>query len=198
MDEMEDDLFRAFTNMKSLCLAALQHVLQQDNSLWFDDTKTSTQIETREDIVERSFAQTISLLEEEMGHEWRRWSWGKIHTLMFKHPLGQNALLMNALCLGPFHVGGSGTSLNCFGHPLRTPYHVTWGPAARMILDLHNWDNSVSVNSTGQSGQPLDPHYRDQVPLYISNLYHPNLADTSKIIRSGWDQLKLSPGGTDD
>lgn len=197
-DEMGDDLFLAFTDIQSLCLSVLQRVLQQDNSPWFDNIKTSAQIETRENIVGRSFEQTISLLQEEMGQEWRKWSWGKIHTLMFKHPLGQNALLMNALCLGPFHVGGCGTSLNCFGHPLRTPYHVTWGPAARMILDLNHWDNSVSVNSTGQSGQPLDPHYRDQVPLYINSLYHPNLADTSKIKRSGWDRLILSPGGNDD
>ena len=112
--------------------------------------------------------------------------------------MGQIAFLHNTLNLGPFHVGGSGSTINCFGNSLKPPYKVTWGPAARVIYDLNNWNNTVSINSTGQSGQALDPHYRDQVQLFINNLYHPNMADTSKIRISGWDRLDLLPGEHDD
>jgi len=195
-DEMGDTLFNHFTDLQSISLSALQRVLRQDYVSWFDDVKTNDLIETKSDIILSSFNETNIDLENDMGKQWRTWSWGKIHTVTFHHPMGWNALLVNALSLGPFHVGGSGTSINCFGHSLRSPYDVQWGPAARSIYDLNNWDNSVSVTSTGQSGQPLDSHYRDQVQLYIGNLYHPNLADTAKILRSGWDQLILHSGGT--
>jgi penicillin amidase len=197
-DEMDDALFNDFVHLQSICLPAFQHVLEQDISPWFDNIKTRDRIETRDDIVLKSFQETITELQEKMGKEWQAWSWGNIHSVTFLHPLGQNSLLSNTLCLGPFHVGGSGTTINCLGHSLIAPYDVVWGPAARSIYDLSNWDNSVSVNSTGQSGQPLDSHYRDQVQLYLGNLYHPNLADTSKILHSGWDLLELISGGAND
>jgi len=116
-----------------------------------------------------------------------------LHTLVFEHPLGQHPLLGKTLNLGPFHVGGSETTMyNMYGK-LKKDYLVDTGPSARFIADLNNLNNSISVIPTGQSGQPLDPHYRDQLPLYLGNLYHPNLTDTTRIVQSGWDLLKVQP-----
>jgi penicillin amidase len=107
--------------------------------------------------------------------------------------MGKHPLLSKIFNLGPFHVGGSGTTVLCTGYDLSDPFSVLWGASARIIIDLNNPNNTISVIPTGQSGQPLDIHYHDQLRLYLNNLYHPNLLDTAKVINSGWNCLYLRP-----
>jgi len=49
-------------------------------------------------------------------------------------------------------------------------YGDTWeqvsGASYREILDTSDWDQSVAVNTPGQSGQPGSPHYSDLMPLW--------------------------------
>jgi penicillin amidase len=42
-----------------------------------------------------------------------------------------------------------------------------------MVLDVGAWDNSMIVNTPGQSGDPASPHYRDLFPLWASGRYVP-------------------------
>jgi penicillin amidase len=42
-----------------------------------------------------------------------------------------------------------------------------------MIIDLADWENSLWVLTTGQSGQPFSPHYSDQVSDWDKGIYHP-------------------------
>ena len=39
------------------------------------------------------------------------------------------------------------------------------GPIYRQVIDLANLDNSRYIQSTGQSGHLLSPHYDDLLPL---------------------------------
>ena len=47
-------------------------------------------------------------------------------------------------------------------------YRVEHGPGLRTILDLGDPARSRIVVSTGQSGLPLSPHYRNQMPLWAA------------------------------
>jgi len=193
-DEMGDSLYAAYLELHSLPLRAFTHLLEEERSPWFDDVTTEDTAEDRGEIITKSFREAVIDLRQRLGENIPKWSWGTLHTLTFKHPLGQHPFLRRAFNLGPFRVGGSGTTINTTGYILKKPYDAVWGPAARLIVDLGNPDNSLSVISTGQSGQPLDTHYRDQIELYLGNRYHSTLSDTTKIVRSGWDLLKLKPG----
>ena len=42
-----------------------------------------------------------------------------------------------------------------------------------MILDPSNWDNSVATSAPGQSGDPMNPHYRDLFELWVRHQYFP-------------------------
>lgn len=193
-DEMGDSLFTRFLNLHSIPMQALFELIENGGSRWCDDRTTEGKTEELDLLVHESLLDALSELRDAYGENTSSWAWGNAHRLLFRHPLGIHPLLGKSLNLGPFSVGGSRKTVNGSVIENRPPFRSQGGPAGRIIVDLSNRDNTISVLPTGQSGQALDEHYRDQIPLYIGNLYHPNLADTSKIVTSGWKHLILKPG----
>jgi penicillin amidase len=68
---------------------------------------------------------------------------------------------------------------------------VTSGASVRMVLDVGAWDNSLIINSPGQSGDATSPHYRDMFPRWASGQMVPFhwtraavLRDAERIIRA--------------
>jgi len=192
-DEMGEQLFKRFLNLHTPPLQGLDLLLSNGDSDWFDDMTTTRLVESRKTIVERSVNDAVETLKIHFGDIVAKWTWGDLHRLTMRHPLGLYPLLDTVFSLGDFPLGGSSTTLYCTGSALNGSYDVTWGASARLIFDLSDWDNSIAVLPTGQSGQPIDDHYRDQVPLYLGHLYHPTLSDTSRIVRSGWEMFTLMP-----
>lgn len=102
----------------------------------------------------------MSQLESVTGeHDPGRWQWGTLTPLEILHPLGRTGLLRTLLSIGPLPQPG-------------TPHTVKqtnrrFGPAMRFIADTANWDNSILLITTGQSGQWLSKHYRDQFPAWF-------------------------------
>ncbi|MDY6851145.1 MAG: penicillin acylase family protein, partial [Thermodesulfobacteriota bacterium] len=85
-------------------------LMSDPGSAWFDDIKTTRQ-ENLADIVEKSLNETASFLEEKLGPEPSAWSWGRLHQVEFKHPLGQAKPLDKLLNLGPFPGAGGLTTV---------------------------------------------------------------------------------------
>ena len=63
----------------------------------------------------------------------------------------------------------------------------------REILDLSNWGNSLQVHMTGQSGQPLNKHYADMVPLWRDVQYAPFYFDRAALDKVREGVLVLTP-----
>lgn len=146
-------------------------------------------------LVRRCFHETVAALRETCGADASAWNWGVLHTLNVDHPMGGQKLLRRVFSAGPFPMGGSSTTLDCWEHPVRMPFLIRSGPSARLILRPGDWDSSVSAISTGQSGQPMDAaHYRDQLQLLLEDFYHPDLWDSDKIAQSGSNLFVLQPG----
>jgi penicillin amidase len=190
-DELGDNLYNTYLELHSTPLSTLNRLLEKSDSPWFDNTSTKDKNESKTELITISFQESISEIKTRQGADHTKWSWGSMHTLTLEHPLGSNPLLRSAFNLGPFPVAGAAMTVNCQGYRLNKPFHVAWAPAARIIVDLNNLDNVISVLPSGQSGQVLDEHFRDQLQLYTNNLYHPSLMDTVKIIHSGWNHLTL-------
>ncbi len=66
-------------------------------------------------------------------------------------------------------------------------------PTYRQIIDLGDWERSVAVNSTGQSGQVGSRHYADMVELWRTGSYHPMLWERASIKREAEGTLILLP-----
>ena len=51
----------------------------------------------------------------------------------------------------------------------------------RMIVDLSNLANSLTIHTTGQSGHAYNPHYIDMADLWRNIQYAPMLWEQSQI-----------------
>ncbi|MFN2280368.1 MAG: penicillin acylase family protein, partial [Anaerolineales bacterium] len=68
-----------------------------------------------------------------------------------------------------------------------------WLPSMRMIVDLNDLTNSLSIHTTGQSGHAYHPHYIDLADLWRKIYYHPMLWDADHIERQAESLLILRP-----
>jgi penicillin amidase len=60
-------------------------------------------------------------------------------------------------------------------------------------VDLEDWNNSVGLNSPGQSGDVNDPHYRDLYELWARGKYFPVLYSRSKVESVSEKIFRLEP-----
>ena len=93
------------------------------------------------------------------GRAARRWRYGQYVRLSIRHPVFDHLPLVGQYFnIGPAPMSGSSTTVK--------QTTVRMGPSMRMSADTADWDNSLLNIVTGQSGQPLSRHYKDQWPRY--------------------------------
>ncbi len=191
-DEMGDELFQQYIFLANMPYRVTLSILNDTGSTWFDDVTTS-EIETRDDIIRKSLTETLNDLSEKFGPEMKEWRWGRLHTLTLKHPFGKVEVLQSIFNIGPMEVGGSGTTVNNGEYHFTAPYEMTLGPSVRTIVDFSNINNAQSVIPSGQSGQPLHDHYSDQTPLWKNGEYHSLPIDEDEVIKITKNILYLMP-----
>lgn len=168
----------------------LINLLDHPDSKWFD----LGQGEKRDDVMRLALRLTVDQLNSTLGSSMQEWSWGRLHQVTFQHVLSSNHLLAPIFNLGPYPVGGDQTTIWATvtnSQNLDTDQMV--GPPYRMIIDLRNLENSVSILAPGQSGNPASPHYRDQVAAWFKGQYHPLLYHQPDIEKQAKHRLNLFP-----
>ena len=118
----------------------------------------------------------------------------KVHTIEHAHTLGQDPNLAKLLNVGPFPVVGNNEVLNNMAfHPTADgQYKVKSGPALRRIVDFSDWERGVSVLPTGQSGNPMSPHYGDQAALFVNGEFRTEMMNKEEILAAS-RLLRLLP-----
>ncbi len=170
--KMGKELFASYQGMDNASRRAVLSLLNQPTSDWWDDPLTPKR-ETREDIVKLSYAQATDWLGSQFGDAPEEWRWSRLHTATFAHPLGSVQPLDRLFNAGPIAAPGGVFTVFATSFKGTNPYAVGSVSSMRQILDLANWDNALTVNTTGQSGQPLDKHYADMVNLWRDVQYTP-------------------------
>jgi penicillin G amidase len=160
--------------------------IANNESVWWDNIGTKNQKETRKQIVSKSFVDAISALEKQLGNSVTDWTWNKVHTVEHQHPLGKVAALRPLFNVGPFPVSGSTEVINnlFFDFTDTGNYLVKGGPSTRRIIDFSDIENSWSVLPTGQSGNPMSEHYKDQAPLYNEGKFRKMKLNKTEIVRT--------------
>jgi penicillin G amidase len=133
-------------------------------------------------------------LERDLGPDSSRWSWGKLHSIRFRHSLDQQPGEAATFDLGPLPRPGDEYTVNATG------FDESWGSweqiegaSYREILDTSDWDRSVAVNTPGQSGQPGSRHYSDLMPLWDTGRYFPLSYSQQAVEKNTLDRLTLLP-----
>jgi penicillin amidase len=68
------------------------------------------------------------------------------------------------------------------------------GATFRLVVDVGEWDNSVVMNSPGQSGDPASPHYADLYAPWAANEAVPLLYSQDRIETVTQERIRLIPG----
>ncbi|MBI5464011.1 MAG: penicillin acylase family protein, partial [Ignavibacteriales bacterium] len=169
-DDLGPQLLGLYDTLASIPLTVLTRLLEDSTSTWFDDITTS-QIESRDDIVRKSLAEALAGLQQTLGGEIKEWRWGRVHAVTFGHVFGANAVLRPIFNIGPFSVGGSHSTVSKGDFRLAQPFANTIGPSTRRIYDLADMDGTLAVMPPGQSGHVFSGHYKDQINLWLHGAY---------------------------
>jgi len=191
-DELGDDLFNRFVFLANVPFRSLLQVLDKPGSLIFDDISTA-KTESKNEIIRKSLADALTFLEENLGKDLTNWQWGRLHTVTFKHAFSGNfSLLDKYINIGPYEIGGDGTTINNTEYPFsesidkypmfsHSEFENILGPSMRYIYDFAKPDQYYLILTTGQSGNVMSDNYHDQTPYWLQGKYMLIKTDESSI-----------------
>jgi penicillin amidase len=152
---------------------AARAILANPQAFWIGGDGTDNAA-ARDRLLGRTLESACEDLEARLGPDMVQWRWGRLHRVHFRHVLA-NAIpqLDELLSSGPYEVGGGDDTIN------RGVIYPAEGFADgaiaswRGIIDLADFDRSLGVITTGNSGNPASPYFRDQSELWARGAYHP-------------------------
>ncbi len=184
-DELGEDLLSEYVFIANVPYRIIPKFFE-NNSRYFDNIKT-TDIETRDDIIRSSLVDALNSLEKNIDTEIKNWQWGNIHKVTFKHMFnGASGLVDNLLNIGPFEIGGDGTTVfnteysfdrlftsekNKVNSSRSKPFENVLGPSMRYIFDFSEPDYLEFILPTGQSGNFISDHYNDMTQMWLKGKY---------------------------
>jgi penicillin amidase len=115
-----------------------------------------------------ALADAVTELAAAHGADPAAWRWGAAHVARFEHPLLRFVPGLNALIRLEAPVSGDGETVQRQGMRGggRAPYAAVHGAALRLVADLADPDATLVVIGAGQSGNPLSPHWGDQMEAW--------------------------------
>jgi penicillin amidase len=182
-------------------VAAVEGLLRDPDSAWWDDRTTEDEVETRDDMLVAAQLQARDEMTERQDRNPKKWSWGHLHRLDLVQPtLGTSGIgpvewLVNR---GGWEVGGGGSLVNATSWDAREGYDVTAAPSMRMVVSTADFDDSRWINLTGVSGHPFHDHYTDQTELWVDGEYLPWPSSREAVEAAGEDELTLVPDDPTD
>ena len=148
----------------------LRTQIDRKTSVWWDDISTKNKIETKEEIINKSFKDAIVFLQNQLGENIENWLWSRVISVEYEHAIGKaGGFLRKFFNVGPFKTIGGNEVINNQIFKLNGTgiYNVTAGPSTRRIVDFSDVENGLSILPTGQSGNVFSEHYKDQAQKYL-------------------------------
>jgi len=187
-----NDLFENYLFLKNIPVRNTSKLLKKNSSILFENEFQKHQL------LRKSFYDAVSGLIQSYGNDLNNWSWGEVHEVTLRHPLGSIAALSAKLNIGPFKTSGCGTTVNNLEYGFssvlnNSDFEVVLGPSLRMITDLSEIKYYLSVIPSGQSGQPLHQNYSDQSRIWLNGDYKKVTVDFDELKRVNLKLLTMEP-----
>ncbi|HEV3256083.1 MAG TPA: penicillin acylase family protein [Gemmataceae bacterium] len=152
--------------------------------------------------VRQALRSAVGWLREQLGPDRTGWQWGRLHQITFAHALGQAPLLgrLFGLSRGPFPVGGDTDTIAQSGIDPWRPYAAgAFTVSYRQVLDVGDWDRSLFILPTGQSGHPASPHFDDMMDAWRKAEHRPLWFSAAAVEAQAAETINLlreqAPGG---
>jgi penicillin amidase len=192
---------------------ALLDVLADRSSAWWRTSGASGGTGAAPNaIISGVIDQTAAELRKTYGDP-SKWRWGTLHQVQFKEStLGSSGILPLELYFDSSSrpiAGADGAIDNnyyrvqgAYADPLDPSYEplsnvavfgVTNGPSYRFTIDMGDIEGARIVITTGQSGNPGDPHYGDLIPLWADGQTVPLPFSAGNVQAGAAQTLTLTP-----
>ncbi len=107
------------------------------------------------ELLRASHTDARQALTARLGADDSQWTWGRSSQVRFPHPLAAVPLIGLQFTIAPFPQNGSASSL--------ATVNVGAYVSMRLIADTSDWDKTQQGIAPGQSGNPADQHWKDQI-----------------------------------
>lgn len=122
-----------------------------------------------------------------------KWQYGQANYkhISFEHPLAHliDSNTRKKLNLGPLPRGGNGYTVGSTG----SAENQSSGASFRVLMDTKNWDNTLMINTPGQSGDYKSPFYSNLFSLWANDGYFPAYFSKSLIEENKENETLLIP-----
>ncbi|MCF8275367.1 MAG: penicillin acylase family protein [Flavobacteriales bacterium] len=155
-------LLSGITEMYGHDLNMLMRLLDDEDSLWMKEAGG------RKALLQRALTASVQWLQAQLGTYQHQWQWGKLHQLLFEHPVGQKKPFDKVFNVGPLPIGGDTDTVH------QTAFFRERGyagqlvcPSYRQIVDMSDLSQSLNMFAPGNSGQVASKHYNDLSDKWI-------------------------------
>lgn len=170
----------------------IYRILEKGPDHWVDDINTS-QVETLDDIILKSFKDGVKRLSDSYGTEVSKWKWGNIHKFSLDHPMATVKIIDRIFKLSSDKVGVGGSNHTVCPYTYKEGFIVTAGASERHIFNTADWDESYTVIPTGASGIPGSEFYSSQTKTYLEGKFYKDAFSEKAVKASAIYTLVLKP-----
>ena len=150
-------------------------------------------IAARDAVVLESLSRALVELHSLLGPDMSTWAWGRLHVARWEPAVAPllDPQTRSQMQIGPVATPGSGSTPRMQSY--RSDFSVTGGASIRFVLDVGAWDNSMAINTPGQSADPNSAHYRDLFPYWAEGSYVPLVFTRDAVDRVTRERILLTP-----
>jgi penicillin amidase len=144
--------------------------------------------------IRASLVASVTTLRRLHGADPQAWHWGKVRSLTLIHAFAQKKPFDQIFNVGPMPGEGDPSTIAQGGVDFANPTTAQlWLPVLRAVLDVGDWDRCRFSIAGGQSGNPLSPHYADQLDSWRTGWGVPLSWTEARIRARTRHTLRLTP-----
>jgi len=146
------------------------------------------------ELIPAALDDALDELEERLDPNPDDWRWGALHRVRFAHPLARLPGVGHLFVAAEHELGGDEQTVLQAAIDAHLGFEAVVVPSWRFVADLGDPDRSAAVLTTGQSGNPLSPHWNDQTALWASGDLRPCPVSRAAVEPAAERALMLGPG----
>lgn len=193
---MADEVGPRFRRMAGWDFALVDNVLagKAAQVTLCDDTSTPAK-ETCDGVIAAAFDRALDGLVARAGRRMDAWRWGEFHQARHGSQVFSMIPVIGAAFTRSVPTDGGADTINrgLTNFSSRRPFANIHGSTYRAVYDLAEPERSIFMISTGQSGNPLSPHFDDLLEPWARGEYLAMTTDRKALETKGVDLLRLVP-----
>ncbi|MDE0100094.1 MAG: penicillin acylase family protein [Truepera sp.] len=191
---LADELGPIFEDYWKIRIEVLHRVLTE-RTAWCD-VVTTDEPESCATVAGAALEVALQDLTDRYGEDMTDWRWGEAHVAWMKNQVLGEIPVIGAWFEVKLPSGGEAETVKAGGFTVSDPDHPfaqIHGAGYRAVYDLAEPERSVFIQSSGQSGNPFSPHYRDFAEAWRDGRYLPMLPERTHLDQGALGTLILRP-----